>query len=136
MINDSHFFRKFILHPKKIGSITPSSTFLTKKMLGNLPWQELDTIVELGAGTGVFSDYIACNKKKSCQVLLIEQIKKCAKLCRFDTQSSTLELMQKNCPGYYMNMTWLVSIVSYLGCPLLYLLKDYNFKSCWVLPLL
>lgn len=73
MIDDTYFLRKFILQPKRIGSITPSSAFLTKRMLGNLPWQKLDTIVELGAGTGVFSEYIACNKKKSCKVLLIEQ---------------------------------------------------------------
>lgn len=76
MISNTHFLWKFILHPQKIGSITPSSMFLTKRMLGNLPWKELDTIIELGAGTGVFSDYIACNKKKSCQVLLIEQDRK------------------------------------------------------------
>lgn len=73
MMNDTYFLRKFILQPQRIGSITPSSMFLTKRMLENLPWQELDTIVELGAGTGVFSEYIACNKKKSCKVLLIEQ---------------------------------------------------------------
>lgn len=76
MMSDTYFLWKFILHPQKIGSITPSSMFLTKRMLENLPWEELDIIVELGAGTGVFSDYIARNKKKSCQVLLVEQDQK------------------------------------------------------------
>ncbi len=73
MTSETFFMQKFITQPKKIGSITPSSSFLTRRMLEDLPWQKLETIVELGAGTGVFSDYIAQNKRKSCQVLLIEQ---------------------------------------------------------------
>jgi phospholipid N-methyltransferase len=67
------FFNKFIREPRKIGSITPSSSFLTKKMLARLPWRDLETIVELGAGTGVFTRYIAKNKKEACRVLIIEQ---------------------------------------------------------------
>ena len=67
------FLNKFIMEPKKIGSITPSSSFLTKKMMGKLPCDNIDTIVELWAGTGVFTDYISKNKKQSCQFLVIEQ---------------------------------------------------------------
>ena len=48
------FLKDFLLHPSRIGSITPSSSQLTRKMLSGLPWEELNTIVELGAGTGVF----------------------------------------------------------------------------------
>lgn len=67
------FLYKFFLHPNKIGSVTPSSSFLTKKMLVNLPWDKIDTIVELGAGTGVFTNFIAENKKESCQVIILEE---------------------------------------------------------------
>jgi phospholipid N-methyltransferase len=67
------FFSKFIVQPKKIGSITPSSAFLTRKMLAKLPWHHMETVVELGAGTGVFTDFIAKNKKESCEVLVVEQ---------------------------------------------------------------
>jgi len=67
------FLQKFITEPQKIGSITPSSSFLTRKMLARLPWDNIETIVELGAGTGVFTSFIAENKKDSCQVLVIEQ---------------------------------------------------------------
>jgi phospholipid N-methyltransferase len=69
----SIFFRKFFIEPAKIGSVTPSSGYLTRKMLANLPWDQLDSIVELGAGTGVFTEYIAQHKKKDCQVVVIEQ---------------------------------------------------------------
>lgn len=67
------FLNKFFTAPQTIGSITPSSSFLAKKMLKSLLWEELDVIVELGAGTGVFTDYIARRKKPSCRVLVIEQ---------------------------------------------------------------
>lgn len=67
------FLNKFFTEPLMIGSITPSSSFLAKKMLESLPWEELDVIVELGAGTGVFTDYIARHKKPACRVLVIEQ---------------------------------------------------------------
>lgn len=67
------FFLKFVSQPTKIGSITPSSSFLTKEMLEELPWHEMDTVIELGAGTGVFTDYIAQRRKDDCKVLVFEQ---------------------------------------------------------------
>ena len=73
MTTRAAFLYKFIQKPKEIGSIVPSSSFLTKKMLANLPWNSIETLVELGAGTGVFTDFITENKKESCQILVIEQ---------------------------------------------------------------
>lgn len=73
MLNRAGFIQKFITKPQKIGSITPSSSFLTKRMLEDLPWDTVDVIVELGAGTGVFTDFIARKKSASCRVLIIEQ---------------------------------------------------------------
>lgn len=67
------FFLRFIQEPKKIGSITPSSSYLVRRMLGGLAWDELTTIVELGAGTGVFTRFIATHKPMTCRVLVIEQ---------------------------------------------------------------
>ncbi len=67
------FFNKFMKEPGKIGSITPSSEFLARKLLLDLPWKEIDTLVELGAGTGVFTQFIAQHKGPDCQVFVIEQ---------------------------------------------------------------
>lgn len=67
------FLKDFLLHPSRIGSITPSSSQLTKKMLSRLPWEELNTIVELGAGTGVFTKYVMEHKKHDSRFLVIEQ---------------------------------------------------------------
>ncbi|WP_165866045.1 class I SAM-dependent methyltransferase [Lucifera butyrica] len=46
---------------------------MTKKMLATLPWDKIETIAELGAGTGVFTNFIAQNKREACRVLIIEQ---------------------------------------------------------------
>ena len=67
------FLYKFIQKPKAIGSVAPSSSFLTRKMLANLPWDNIETLVELSAGTGVFTEFITENKKESCQIFVIEQ---------------------------------------------------------------
>ena len=67
------FFKKFLQAPRKIGSLTLSSRYLTEKMFQDVPWQELRTVVELGAGTGVFTKYIAAHKTGQCRVVVIEQ---------------------------------------------------------------
>lgn len=73
MANRSIFLQKFFCAPTKIGSITPSSRFLARKMMASLPWEDLERVVELGAGTGVFTEYIAAHKKKTCQAVILEQ---------------------------------------------------------------
>ena len=67
------FLKDFMLNPSKIGSVTPSSSYLTKKLLGSLPWARLHTIVELGAGTGVFTKYISDHREPFSSLLVVEQ---------------------------------------------------------------
>lgn len=67
------FLKKFIDDPKKIGSLTPSSIFLVRKMLCALPWRNFSYVVELGAGTGTFTKQIIKCKSPYCKFLVIEQ---------------------------------------------------------------
>ncbi len=67
------FLKKFITSPASIGSCTPSSRYTASTMLRRLDWKRLHTIVELGAGTGVFTQYIASHKRKDAVFLIIEQ---------------------------------------------------------------
>jgi phospholipid N-methyltransferase len=83
------FFHKFLHSPKTIGSITPSSSFLAKKMMEKIPWNQLDVIVELGAGTGVFTDYISRHKNVSTRVVVIEK------------DSQLRRKLQDDYPGFY-----------------------------------
>ena len=68
-----NFFQKFIQSPGLIGSITPSSRFLTNKMMEPINWEMVQSIAELGAGTGVFTDAINLLKTPDCQVMIFEQ---------------------------------------------------------------
>ncbi|WP_240689319.1 class I SAM-dependent methyltransferase [Ammoniphilus sp. YIM 78166] len=67
------FLNKFIESPAQVGSITPSSKFLVNKMFENVSWDNLDTIVELGAGTGVFTSHLSKHKKVSTKAVIIEK---------------------------------------------------------------
>lgn len=67
------FLYKFILSPAKIGSIIPSSNYLAQAMIKPIDWSNTSAIVELGAGTGVFTSYIHRNKSQDCQGIIFEQ---------------------------------------------------------------
>jgi len=41
--------------------------------MDNLAWDSIDFIVELGAGTGVFTKHINARKKPSCKVIIFEK---------------------------------------------------------------
>lgn len=67
------FFYSFVRSPKTVGSITPSSSFLTKRMFRDVVWKPGQTIIELGAGTGVFTEQIAKNLAPQSSALIFER---------------------------------------------------------------
>ncbi|TDF97062.1 class I SAM-dependent methyltransferase [Paenibacillus piri] len=67
------FLKKFIQNPRDVGSIIPSSHNLTQKMLEPIPWNHVRTLVELGAGTGVFTQSICELVRPDCQVAVFEK---------------------------------------------------------------
>jgi len=52
------FFRRFIKKPGTVGALAPSSKSLAKQMVAPIDLKQIDTIVEYGTGTGVFTRYI------------------------------------------------------------------------------
>lgn len=67
------FLTKFFQSPGMIGSITPSSAYLAEAMVRPVDWDKVRSIVELGAGTGVFTRYIHRRKDPDCQAFIFEQ---------------------------------------------------------------
>ncbi|UVI32890.1 class I SAM-dependent methyltransferase [Paenibacillus spongiae] len=67
------FISRFIKAPGQIGSLTPSSKFLAKKMIEAVPWKDASAIAELGAGTGAITKYIPRYARTSTKVLLFEK---------------------------------------------------------------
>ena len=67
------FFRKFVEHPTEIGSVTPSSAALVEAMADQVPWQHVQSVIELGSGTGTFTRAMADRVRADCRVILVEQ---------------------------------------------------------------
>jgi len=71
-MKQGQFFKTFIKQPKLNASITPSSRRAAKGMLDGLDLGSMEYVVELGPGTGVFTDLLAQRLPATCKVLLIE----------------------------------------------------------------
>jgi phosphatidylethanolamine/phosphatidyl-N-methylethanolamine N-methyltransferase len=66
------FLKQFIQDRKTVGSVRPSSRFLSEKMLENIDFLDAKTIVELGPGTGVFTEKILEKMAVDAQLLVFE----------------------------------------------------------------
>ncbi|NDB36212.1 MAG: hypothetical protein EB023_12950 [Flavobacteriia bacterium] len=64
----AHFFRR----GSQIGSITPSSRFLAKKIIQRIPFDRCEIFVELGPGTGAFTTSLLNKMSPTSQLILIE----------------------------------------------------------------
>lgn len=74
--NNLLFLQTFIRKPKEIGSVWPSSSFLTRKMVGPISWNEVDAIAELGSGTGAITRELRLHVSEKANVFLFEKDKK------------------------------------------------------------
>jgi len=55
-----------------VGSLIPSSRFLAKKMLKHIPFHSAKVIVELGPGTGIFTEKIMQRLQPDTHLVVIE----------------------------------------------------------------
>ncbi|MDN4595067.1 class I SAM-dependent methyltransferase [Polycladomyces subterraneus] len=67
------FLLRFFRSPRMIGSITPSSAHLVRAMLDPIPWEQVDTVVELGAGTGVITEALVQRTRPETHVIVFER---------------------------------------------------------------
>ncbi|MGN7471814.1 class I SAM-dependent methyltransferase [Brevibacillus sp. SAFN-007a] len=67
------FLRRFIAEPGRIGSVIPSSRYLCKRMLSSVNWASTDVILELGPGTGAFTQTIYQKIKPDTDYVLVER---------------------------------------------------------------
>jgi phospholipid N-methyltransferase len=66
------FLRRFVGAPRQVGSVVPSSPFLTKAVMDKIVWGDARHVAELGAGTGVFTRAIVQNLRPEGNVLVFE----------------------------------------------------------------
>lgn len=72
MTEKENFRKQFWKHKSTIGSLTPSSRFLAKKMLKNIDFETEKVFVELGSGTGVITNKIIQKMNKDAILLVFE----------------------------------------------------------------
>ncbi|MBO8164624.1 MAG: methyltransferase [Brevibacillus sp.] len=76
------FLKRFVSNPGRVGSVIPSSRFLCRQMTKQVPWSQANVIVELGPGTGVFTQAILAKKRKDAQFFVVERDPQFRKLLR------------------------------------------------------
>ena len=71
-----HFIREFIKSPSQTGSIAASSKHLAKAIVKHAKVHDAQTILEIGPGTGAFTETITRNKKNDADFVAVEFNKK------------------------------------------------------------
>ncbi|MEM6272020.1 MAG: rRNA adenine N-6-methyltransferase family protein [Bacteroidota bacterium] len=66
------FFQQFLKERKTVGSITPSSRYLSRRMISKIDFSQAQCIVELGPGTGVITREIIKRLGPDTQLLVFE----------------------------------------------------------------
>lgn len=72
MSDKRSFLKQFWKEKKMVGSMTPSSRFLTLKMLENIDFESSRILVELGPGNGVFTEKIIEKLHPEARLLVFE----------------------------------------------------------------
>lgn len=67
------FLNRFIKSPNTIGSIIPSSVFLARKMVREKELKNCRSVIEMGAGTGVFTRQLLETKPAHCKLYVFEK---------------------------------------------------------------
>jgi phosphatidylethanolamine/phosphatidyl-N-methylethanolamine N-methyltransferase len=65
-------FKHFVKKPGEIGAICPSSPFLAETIVSDIAIDKATTVVEIGPGTGVFTDKIIDNIHSDAHFFVIE----------------------------------------------------------------
>jgi phospholipid N-methyltransferase len=73
LINSFSFIVQYILKPRTVGAVLPSSKYLADKMIQGIDFDNALCIVEYGPGTGVFTEKILKNRKPDTVVFLFER---------------------------------------------------------------
>lgn len=65
-------FSRFLRHPTQVGAFCASSRYLSRAMTTGIGIEHAEVVVELGAGTGVFTKEILTKLPENGQLLAIE----------------------------------------------------------------
>lgn len=69
------FLHRFFGHPKRVGSVMPSSRFLAEQMVKPIEWDHMRAIAELGSGTGAITRVLQAHATDEMDIVLFEMDK-------------------------------------------------------------
>lgn len=87
------FARTFLKHPVMLGSILPSSRFLTDHVLSQVDWRDVTTMVEYGPGVGTFTAQILRRLGPKSRLIAIESSRDFAEYLRRSFPDSRLSVV-------------------------------------------
>ena len=67
------FLKTFLQQPSNIGAIAPSSAGLVSMMIESFDWENVQSAIEYGPGTGVFTEGILKSMQEGTHFFAIEQ---------------------------------------------------------------
>lgn len=71
--DDPVFLLRWLLHPTKVGAVTPSGRALSKAMVREVDWNRPGHVVELGAGMGAFTRVLLEQAPSTDDLLIVER---------------------------------------------------------------
>jgi phosphatidylethanolamine/phosphatidyl-N-methylethanolamine N-methyltransferase len=66
------FWRQYLRNPMSVGAVAPSGEMLARAMVQNLSPRPGETVVELGPGTGVFTQRLIAHGVREEDLILVE----------------------------------------------------------------
>lgn len=72
MLKNLSFLLQYIVKPRTVGAVLPSSKYLAKKMVESINFDAAKCIVEYGPGTGVFTEFILEKCSPTAVIILFE----------------------------------------------------------------
>ena len=72
MATKRNFIKQFWKDRQMVGAVSPSTRFLGEKMVENVDFENARLIIELGPGTGVFTDIIIDRMHPEAKLLTFE----------------------------------------------------------------
>ncbi len=82
MAHHGSFIRAFFRNAGSVGAVAPSSEALAELMVDWLDWDEINSVVEFGPGTGVFTEAIEKRARKGTKLIAIERDAELAEITR------------------------------------------------------
>ena len=74
------FLRAFVAHPRRVRAVLPTSRWAVRDMLDMADVHSADLVVELGAGTGVYTREILARLRPDAQLVALERDPRLAQL--------------------------------------------------------